>query len=94
MAIQVFRCARCGREVLVRVIAPLTPEQVRRRIEEEMRPEQPGPPGARGMADRLRDDIWMGVSGKRETSVPREEVPERCPACSQPALLLDRTLDD
>ncbi len=94
MAIQVFRCVRCGREVLVRVAVPLTPEQVRRRIEEEMRPPQPGPPGGRGLADRLRDDIWIGVSGGRDTSVPREEVPERCPSCTQPALVLDRTLED
>ncbi|MGE3960445.1 MAG: hypothetical protein AB7F65_02035 [Dehalococcoidia bacterium] len=93
MAIQVYRCSQCGREVLVRLVAPLTPEQVRKRIEEEMRPEQPGPPGGRGISDRLRDDIWLGVSGGRNTSVPREQVPDRCPSCGQPALALDRTLD-
>lgn len=94
MTIQVYRCSRCGREVLVRVVAPLTQEQVRRRIEEEMRPEQAGPPGGRGLADRLRDDIWLGVSGGRETSIPREEAPERCPTCGQASLVVDRTLED
>lgn len=93
MAIQVYRCSRCGREVLVRIVAPLTEEQIKRRMEEEMRPESRGPRGQRGMADRLRDDIWLGVSGGR-TSIPREEAPDRCPSCGEAALVEDRTLED
>lgn len=92
MAIQVYRC-RCGREVLVRIVAPLTEAQVRRRLEEEMRPDATGPRAQRGLADRLRDDIWLGVSGGR-TSIPRESPPEVCPSCGQPALALDRVLED
>jgi len=93
MAIQVYRCSRCGREVLVRIVAPLTEEQVRRRIAEEMRPDSTGLPAQRGMADRLRDDIWVGVSDGR-TSIPREEPPERCPSCAQDSLSADRILED
>lgn len=94
MATQVYRCTRCGREVLVRIVAPLTPEQVRRRMEEEMRPEAPGPRTQRGLADRLRDDIWIGVSGSRDTSIPRETAPDRCPTCGQESLAADRVLED
>lgn len=94
MAIQVYRCTRCGREVLVRIVAPLTEEQVRRRIEEEMRPDASGPPADRRLTDRLRDDIWLGVSGGRETSIPREEAPDRCPTCGQESLAADRILED
>ena len=92
MAIQVYRCSRCGREVLVRIVAPLTEEQVRRRIAEEMRPDAAGPPAQRGLADRLRDDIWVGLSDGR-TSIPRETVPERCPSCDQPTLVEYRTIE-
>ena len=92
MAIQVYRCSRCGREVLVRIIAPLTPEQVRRRIAEEMRPDAMGPPAQRGLADRLRDDIWVGLSDGR-TSIPREIAPDRCPSCGRDSLAIDRVFD-
>ena len=93
MAIQVYRCSRCGREVLVRIVAPLSEEQVRRRIAEEMRPDAAGPPAQRVMADRLRDDIWVGLSDGR-TSIPRETVPERCPSCDQPTLVEYRFIDE
>jgi hypothetical protein len=93
VAIQVYRCTRCGREVLVRIVAPLTEEQVRRRVEEEMRPPAPGPTGPRGLSERLRDDIWIGLSNQR-TPIPREEPPDRCPTCAQDSLALDRVLED
>ena len=93
MAIQVYRCTHCGREVLVRIVAPLTAEQVRRRIEEEMTPDSPGPRVQRGMADRLRDDIWVGVSDSR-TPIPREAAPDRCPSCGRASLAVDRILED
>jgi len=93
MAIQVYRCSHCGREVLVRIVAPLTAEQVRRRIAEEMRPDAAGPPAQRGLADRLRDDIWVGLSDGR-TSIPREIAPDRCPSCGQDSLAMDRVVED
>ena len=77
----------------MRIVAPLSEEQVRRRIAEEMRPDAAGPPAQRVMADRLRDDIWVGLSDGR-TSIPRETVPERCPSCDQPTLVDYRIIDE
>ena len=80
MPLHVYRCAHCGREVLVREAGPLTDAEIARRLDEELRP------AARGRAARLdgtfvlRDDIWLGVSALRE-DVPRAALPDRCPAC-------------
>ncbi|MEX1022524.1 MAG: hypothetical protein WD058_05195 [Dehalococcoidia bacterium] len=92
MAIQVHRCSHCGREVLVRIAGPLSAEQVRRRVAEEMRPEAPGRPARPAWSDRLRDDIWTGISGAR-TPVPRDEPPTECPSCGRPTLTLDRVFE-
>ena len=32
---------------------------------------------------RLRDDIWVAVSGMREDDIPRNDVPDECPACGR-----------
>lgn len=80
MPVDVYRCAHCGREVLVRNPGPMTPAEIARRIEEERRPAARGLPGQPASNLRLRDDIWLFVSSER-TEVPREEVPEHCPAC-------------
>lgn len=58
----------------------MTPGEIARRIEEERRPLAGGLPGQPAMTFRLRDDIWLSVSGDR-AEIPREELPERCPAC-------------
>lgn len=92
MAIQVFRCSHCGREVLVRLAQPLTEDEVRRRIQEEMHPETPGPPARPQWQDRLREDIWVGIAGGR-THIPREQPPEHCPSCGRDALELARVLE-
>jgi hypothetical protein len=43
------------------------------------------------MTFRLRDDIWLSVSADR-AEVPREELPERCPACGHTDSLNPRNL--
>lgn len=93
MAVQVYRCSHCGREVLVRLAVPLTEESIRRRIAEEMHPETPGEPAQPRVPDRLRDDIWVSLSGGR-THVPRNDLPAACPACGRDSLALARTLED
>ncbi len=86
MAISVYRCARCGREVLVRPPGPLSPSEAARRVEEELRAAASGPRGRLSPLFRLRDDIWVGVSSTR-VEVPRRELPECCPACGRPGTL-------
>ncbi|TAK76333.1 MAG: hypothetical protein EPO16_07355 [Dehalococcoidia bacterium] len=92
MAVQVYRCSHCGREVLVRVVAPMTEAEVARRREEEMRPAAPGPAGANSQSDRLRDYIWLGVSDRGD-AVPRDEVPSECPACHRATLEVARVVE-
>ena len=92
MRASVYRCSHCGREVLVRQAGPLSDAEVRRRIEEEMRPAASGRRSHRDLSTRLRDYIWEGVSGTREM-VPREELPARCPACHRHTLEMDRTVE-
>ena len=92
MQVQVYRCSHCGREVLVRSPRPLTESEVRRRIEEEMRPAARGPRGQRDLSTRMRDDIWESVSGMREI-VPRDQLPERCPTCRRRTLEPERTVE-
>jgi ribosomal protein L37AE/L43A len=92
MAVQVYRCSHCGREVLVRVAAPMTEAEVARRREEEMRPAAPGPLGVNSQSDRLRDYIWLGLSDRGEM-VPREEVPPECPACHRATLEVARVIE-
>jgi hypothetical protein len=92
VAIEVFRCTHCGREVLVRHDAPLSEAEIARRMQEEFEPAKPGPSGRPDFGSRLRDDIWVGVSGTREP-VPRDELPERCPACRRTDWLSMRVLD-
>ncbi len=72
--------------------APLTPEEVRRRVQEEMHPETPGPQARPQWQDRLREDIWVGVSGGR-THIPREEAPDVCPSCGRSSLAVDRVIE-
>jgi hypothetical protein len=92
VAVQVYRCSHCGREVLVRIVAPLSAEEVSRRLAEEMRPDTVGPPHRAAGVDRLRDDIWIGVTNSRE-SVPRETPPDRCPACGRDSLAVARVIE-
>jgi hypothetical protein len=92
VAVEVFRCSFCGREVLVRREAPLSEAEIARRVQEEFEPAIPGPAGRADFSSRLRDDIWVGVSGTRE-AVPRDELPERCPACHRTDWLSMRVLD-
>jgi hypothetical protein len=92
MAIEVYRCTYCGREVLVRLLQPLSEADVQRRREEEMRPAAPGPRGPASLSDRMRDDIWVGISGTRDI-VPRDEPPACCPACARDGLERDRIID-
>ncbi|HRC62178.1 MAG: hypothetical protein K1X87_05065 [Dehalococcoidia bacterium] len=93
MPVDVYRCAHCGREVLVRILAPMTPAEIARRIEEERRPAASGLPGQPAATFRLRDDIWLHVSAER-TEVPREVLPEQCPACNRSGTLQPRgTID-
>lgn len=92
MPIDVYRCAHCGREVLVRSPEPLTAAEIDRRIEEETRPNATGPRGSQPLGTRLRDDIWQAVS-ERRIPIPRYELPEQCPACGRQATLIEaRTL--
>jgi DNA-directed RNA polymerase subunit RPC12/RpoP len=92
MAVQVYRCSHCGREVLVRIVAPMTEAEVSRRRDEEMRPAATGPVGPNSWSDRLRDYIWLGLSDLGEM-VPRDEVPEHCPACHRPTLEIARVVE-
>ncbi len=92
MAVQVYRCSHCGREVLVRIVAPLSEEEVSRRLAEELRPEASGPPHRPTGVERMRDDIWVGISGMRE-HVPRETLPDGCPACGRDSLVSTRVID-
>ncbi|MEE8337170.1 MAG: hypothetical protein V3R95_03845 [Dehalococcoidia bacterium] len=92
MPVDVYRCSHCGREVLVRSREPMSPQEIRRRIDEEMRPNARGLRGQRDMSTRLRDYIWEGVSGSREM-VPRAEPPSACPSCHRSTLEMARTLD-
>lgn len=92
MPVDVYRCSHCGREVLVRTPGPLSPQEIRRRIDEEMRPNANGARGQRDLSTRLRDYIWEGVSADREM-VPRAEPPEHCPACRRSTLKMARTLE-
>ena len=75
----------------MRELGPMTPAEIERRIEEERRPLAGGLLGQPAATFRLRDDIWLSVSADR-TEVPREELPERCPACRQADTLLKRGL--
>ena len=92
MPVEVYRCSHCGREVLVRAPGPLSEAEIRRRVAEEMRPPAGGPQGQRDVSTRLRDYIWEGVSATREP-VPRDRLPDRCPACRRTTLEADRTLE-
>lgn len=92
MAVQVYRCSHCGREVLVRIVAPMTEAEIARRREEEMRPAALGPPAPNSWSDRLRDHIWLGLSGLGEM-VPRDAVPEECPACRRATLEVARVIE-
>lgn len=92
MALQVYRCSHCGREVLVRIVAPLTEAEIRRRVAEEMQPETTGPPARPPFSDRLREDIWTGISTGR-THVPREEAPESCPACGRAGMVAAQVVE-
>jgi len=99
VAVEVYRCLRCGREVLVRRIPrpgepPLSERELRRRIEEELRPAARGRFGRTDPASRLRDDIWIAISDGRATPIPRDELPTSCPGCSAPdAFAVSRVLD-
>ena len=99
MAVEVYRCERCGREVLVRRIPapgepPLSDAELRRRLEEELRPRARGRAGRTDPASRLRDDIWVAISDGRATPIPRDELPPDCPACSaRDAFAVSRVID-
>ncbi len=80
MAVQVYRCSHCGREVLVRVAAPMSADEIARRIDEEMRPTASGRAAPNVWSDRMRDHIWLGIT-ERGDAVPREETPASCPSC-------------
>lgn len=83
MPVHVYRCLQCRREILVREAGPMSPAEIKRRIEEETKPWRSGPAGVPGGSLRWRDDVWLGISAMRETGVPREELPDRCPACGR-----------
>ncbi len=99
MAVEVYRCECCGREVLVRRIPrpgepPLSDAEFRRRLEEELRPAARGRAGRSDPATRLRDDIWIAISDGRATPIPRDELPLVCPACSaQNPFAVSRVID-
>lgn len=93
MPVRVYRCEQCHREVLVRVPGQMSEAEIQRRIAEEMRPWARGRGARFDASTRLRDDIWVAVSGMR-ADVPRPEVPEECPACGRTdALRHSRMLD-
>ncbi len=92
MAVGVHRCNACGREVLVRQAGPMSEAEIARRVREEFEPATPGPRGRADFGSRLRDDIWVGVSAGRD-EVPREELPEACPACGKSDWRTMRVLD-
>ena len=92
MAVEVFRCNACRREVLVRQAGPMSEAEIARRVREEFEPATPGPRGRADFGSRLRDDIWVGVSSGRD-AVPREELPAACPACSKSDWAAMRVLD-
>ncbi len=94
MPVVVYRCTHCHREVLVRKPGPMSDAEIQRRIAEEMRPWPTGRGGRVDMGSRLRDDIWVAVSGMRDSNVPRSAVPEECPACGRPDVMVEsRTLE-
>jgi hypothetical protein len=90
--LHIYRCGHCGREVLVRVPGPMSEQEIARRREEEMRPAPRGPRGTLGMTERLRDDIWLGVSSMREM-IPRDKLPEQCPACGHASFAESRIIE-
>ena len=93
MPILVYRCSHCGREVLVRSAAPMSPAEAQRRVEEELRAATRGPRGRLASSFQLRDDIWLGLSQARG-DVPRSGPPECCPACGRAGPLGEsRTLE-
>jgi hypothetical protein len=92
MTVGVFRCNACGREVLVRQMGPMSETEIARRVREEFEPTTPGLQGRADFNSRLRDDIWVGVSSGRD-SVPRDELPAACPACSKKDWRTMRVLD-
>jgi len=92
MAVGVFRCNACRREVLVRQARPMSEAEIARRVREEFEPATTGPRGRADFGSRLRDDIWVGVSSGRD-AVPREALPSACPACSKSDWAAMRVLD-
>lgn len=60
--------------------------------EEETRPAAPGRRGALPGAERMRDDIWLGISGSR-AAIPRDRVPDRCPTCGHEVLEAARIVE-
>lgn len=82
MAMEVYRCNACRREMLVRQAGPMSEAEIARRVREEFEPATPGPRGSVNFSSRLRDDIWVGVSPGRD-AVPRDELPAVCPECSK-----------
>ena len=93
MPVVVYRCTHCHREVLVRKPGPMSDAEIQRRIAEEMRPWARGPGARLDAGSRLRDDIWVAVSGMRENDIPRNGVPEACAACNRDTLVESRTLE-
>jgi len=99
VAVEVFRCERCGREVLVRRRPRpgeplLSDAELRRRLDEELRPIARGRAGRSDAATRLRDDIWLAIADGRETPIPRDELPASCPACGAEApFAVSRVID-
>lgn len=72
----------------------LSDAELRRRLDEELRPVARGRPGRRDPATRLRDDIWIAIADGRETPIPRDELPVACPACSaQHPFAVSRVID-
>lgn len=92
MPVLVYRCSHCGREVLVRRPGPMTESEIARRVDEELRPPARGRRGAMGFSERMRDDIWLGISESREL-IPRDELPAHCPACGRATLAEARVLE-
>ena len=92
MKIEIFRCQSCGREVLVRHSGAISKTEIFRRQQQEFEPLKTGPAARPDPGSKLRDDIWIGVSQMREP-VPREELPEICPACARSNWTSMRILD-